>query len=927
MKQKRISLLYLLLSFFHIIFSLQSLYSQNYSKIDSLKIVLKSEAPLNGTDADVSRLRTYINIGDLFEYHIPDSAIYWYEKASDTVFTQEQIKLHPKRSAISALSYRFIGNVYADMGEYNKSQLYYENSLRISEVLADKTGVSNCQICLGIIHKNKGEFPKAIHNYEKALIIKEELGDKRGISMCLNNLGIVYRSLGDYRKAANYYERSLIIDEELGDKRGISTTLVNLGTVYYFLRDYAKTIDTYEKSLKIAEELGDQQRISANLMGLGNVYLNQNEYAKSENYYNKSLLLAQKLGDKRGIAGCLYNLGNVNHDLGVRKTSTQIERDSLLMLASDYYIRSINIKEELGVLAELASDYPSLARNYLMLQKPDEAKPLLVKSLEITISLLRDNFAILSEKEKEMYLNKTKQIFNELHYYNLNFSKQNDSISKVCYNNELILKGLLLKSTRAMLDAVHKSNDTLLINSYVKLKQIRNRITALEGLPQEDRERDLTILEKEANELERTLVKLSSEFADLQNLFNYKWEDVQKELKPNEAAIEFISIRQGSKNDTIVYAALIITSESKQPHTIRLFEETELQKIIGGITDNNISLINNIYGSNQNFNNELYNLIWRPLEKYLTGIKKVYFAPVGVLNKISFLALAKNNSTLISDEYNLQQLSSTGKLLSTSSFSLGKNILAGMFGGICYNSDEIEKEFWKYLPGTLSEITIIDKKLTKRKIKTSLYAGKNATEENFKNLYSADGLNPNILHVATHGFFYPDPDKVRAEERASKTIIQGDVEFRGSSGFGLWQFVQNKNPMMRSGLVFAGANRVWSEEIGQNEDEGVLTAQEIAQLNMQNTQLVVLSACETGLGDILGSEGVYGLQRAFKMAGAKYLIMSLWQVPDKETVEFMELFYSKLLNNKDIRKAFSETQREMRQKYDPFYWAAFVLIE
>ncbi|PIY03984.1 MAG: hypothetical protein COZ21_07795 [Bacteroidetes bacterium CG_4_10_14_3_um_filter_31_20] len=131
---------------------------------------------------------------------------------------------------------------------------------------------------------------------------------------------------------------------------------------------------------------------------------------------------------------------------------------------------------------------------------------------------------------------------------------------------------------------------------------------------------------------------------------------------------------------------------------------------------------------------------------------------------------------------------------------------------------------------------------------------------------------------------------------------------------------------MRSGLALARANDVWSKTKADGED-GVLTAYEVSNMNLQNTQLVVMSACETGLGDIKGSEGVYGLQRAFKMAGVKYIIMSLWQVPDKETEEFMVTFYTKLLKIKDIRKSFNETQKEMRQKYDPYYWAAFVLIE
>ena len=107
----------------------------------------------------------------------------------------------------------------------------------------------------------------------------------------------------------------------------------------------------------------------------------------------------------------------------------------------------------------------------------------------------------------------------------------------------------------------------------------------------------------------------------------------------------------------------------------------------------------------------------------------------------------------------------------------------------------------------------------------------------------------------------------------------------------------------------------------------MLTAAEVSNLDLRNTKLVVLSACETGLGDIRGSEGVFGLQRAFKMAGSKFIIMSLWQVPDNETAEFMTLFYNRLVKLKDIRLAFKQTQAAMRKKYDPYYWAAFVLVE
>ena len=141
-------------------------------------------------------------------------------------------------------------------------------------------------------------------------------------------------------------------------------------------------------------------------------------------------------------------------------------------------------------------------------------------------------------------------------------------------------------------------------------------------------------------------------------------------------------------------------------------------------------------------------------------------------------------------------------------------------------------------------------------------------------------------------------------------------------------FQTAENPLIRSGLIMSGANNAWlNNKVPEGVDDGILTAYEVSGLNLFNTKLVVLSACETGLGDIQGSEGVYGLQRSFKMAGVDNLIMSLWQVPDKETSEFMQMFYQKILNGEQIGKAFRTTQKYMKAKYDPFYWAAFVLIE
>ncbi|HPG73774.1 MAG TPA: CHAT domain-containing protein, partial [Bacteroidales bacterium] len=215
---------------------------------------------------------------------------------------------------------------------------------------------------------------------------------------------------------------------------------------------------------------------------------------------------------------------------------------------------------------------------------------------------------------------------------------------------------------------------------------------------------------------------------------------------------------------------------------------------------------------------------------------------------------------------------------------------------------------WKFLPGTLSEVFHIADQLAANNREPILFTGAAASEEQFKKLTGS--MAPQILHVATHGFAIPIESK--------KTAYQ---IFENS-------FVENNNPLFRTGLLLAGASRIWDKAPAiPGIEDGILTAYEVSNLDLRNTRLVVLSACETGLGDVKGSEGVYGLQRAFKMAGVPYVIASLWPVPDKETAVFMQLFYKNLLKTKDVRTAFAKTQKSMRKKYEPYYWAAFVLVE
>jgi CHAT domain-containing protein len=299
--------------------------------------------------------------------------------------------------------------------------------------------------------------------------------------------------------------------------------------------------------------------------------------------------------------------------------------------------------------------------------------------------------------------------------------------------------------------------------------------------------------------------------------------------------------------------------------------------------------------------------------------------------------LQASEQHLLLDKHDLQAVHSTKNILSVASNSDNPLIFKDknsvlIYGGIQYDADSLalanaaatpnlpvgatslpmslvaQRSYlpntpWAYLEGTKLELERISRLFTSKNREIKARVGFAASEEDFKK-QAAETITPNIIHFATHGFFHQN-----TEESAPQS------------------FQMASNPLIRSGLVMAGANRVgFGQKPYLNFEDGILTAYEISLMNLSNTKLVVLSACETGLGDIQGSEGVYGLQRGFKMAGVEKILMSLWEVPDEQTAELMEKFYTYLLENQPIQTAFAKAQQAMKAQYPPYYWAGFVLM-
>jgi len=459
-------------------------------------------------------------------------------------------------------------------------------------------------------------------------------------------------------------------------------------------------------------------------------------------------------------------------------------------------------------------------------------------------------------------------------------------------------------------------------------------------------------IKSEVELIEKQLTRVSNDFAKNLQASKVDWLDIRNSLEAKGVAVEFSSFpyvrKDGEWSDSTFYAALVLRKDYEYPIMVKLCEEKQLDSLFQHGDEPDSDMIASLYRgaiavgeeNEVSYGKRLYELLWKPLDSLLNEGDQIYFAPSGLMHRISLAAIPYDDKgTLLSDRYNLTRLSTTAKLLDTDESETTPKEIA-LFGGVEYEWKEMAMESadgdlsetfvsrslpddldrgntsWTYLPGTLTETESIATLASDADIKVKRYSSTEATEERIKSLGGKN--SPTVLHIATHGFFFPDPESDIHEGRMLQTMGDREQVYRYSD-----------DPLNRAGLLFAGANSTWNgQETPTDREDGILTANEATYIPLNNTELVVLSACETGLGEIKGSEGVFGLQRAFKAAGAEYVMMSLWKVPDQETSEFMTEFYSNYLNGTSIPDSYQKAQKVMRNKYsnDPYKWAAFVLM-
>ena len=827
-----------------------------------------------------------------------------------------------------------IASLYSTQGQFTKSEEFYlKNKAIIKEINGEKNlEYASLLFNLSALYQEEYKYFLAEPLILEALTIRKEiLGERNDFYLLtLSSIAQLYKFQGKNEKSEMIYLKYLSLSKEMFGEKNIkyADALIDLAYFYEGIDYYSKAERLYKEATEIEKEtLGSNHPdYIKSLNDLAKFYSKGRKFSEAENIFLKVLEFQKvKYGEESpDYADSTLFLGSLY--LSQDKFS---KAEELFLRSLEIYKKIYGEKHRLYVanLSILANLY---RRSNLNSKASDFYERYLISNRDKIINDLYSS----SENELinyyDIFLKNEMQVFSSPLSFISNFPDLYPKININAYNNDILIKNISIRNKELIKKFIKKNSNESIKIKYDKYLNNKVEINKNKEVPLVNRPKNFESLIIETDLIEKELIKESVSFTDFKKIVSNSWEDIKFKLKENDISINIFQYI--SDENKLKYSVYLVKSHSKYPKIISLFEENQLELFLTGKDETIKSdIINNQYS-----NKSISNLFLKPLEKELEGVSNVYLSLSGLSHQIDFAALPINDIQTFGEKYKLHILSSPAELIDykVASLEMKSKIELLLYGGIDYNKsngnlglniednsisssvdfiNSAKRSGFEKLPGTLKEVNGINSNASKRGFNSKILKESEATEESIKAL---NGKNtPFVLHLATHGYFFPNPI-----QETSKDIL--------SSGDKSKIFKASDDPMMRSGLLLAGAKNYWGKSNQNNKiEDGILTASEISNLDLSACQLVVLSACETGLGEVKGSEGVFGLQRAFKMSGVKNIIMSLWKVPDIQTAELFDIFYSECFTGKSIHEAFRSAQAKMKAKYPPYYWAGFVLLE
>lgn len=770
-----------------------------------------------------------------------------------------------------------LSNVFCEEGKYIEADKVLDESL----LFLQKENVQSYQI--KSLYEAKGRLFYVLNNvdmalqwYNKANDIYIKSGDIKSIQYAsfISQVAMCFMHAEDYSfaeqlidKADSIYINFYGSDESYSNERIV--LLNNMATCYGRMKNYPKAKELYERIIA-DKSLSHNERLKAlAYMNIGEIYFLENDYKRGEEYFVKVM----------GMDAASYVKDMAELDLYVIHCLTKNEK----------------------AISEI-EQYNNAIRNHLA-----------------------DIFSYFSEAERKEYWGQKSGALVALNNLAAT-SFDNPQTKRMAFNNAIYTKCLLLKSGR-LIENLVKECDQAIQETYTSMQSLKE-ILVNKRTPRDS----IGNYVERINLYEKQVIAAIPDFSERLSRSFKSIDDVRTMLKGNDVAIEFTllpKIKMPIEESKALLGALILTSNSDVPTLIPLCSEDELEELFDSNNLISHEFIDSLYDIP---NKKLYQMIWGNIEPYIENGASVYYSPTSYINKINISAISDGTMRL-SDKYDLHEVSTTAMIESIKQQKKNDEILsATLYGDIDYFEDaemmatyskrytsyssgalmatrSLDRGTWDLLPSTKDEIASIESLLKNRNARVQVFMQNEANKESFKTLSTNV---PDIIHVATHGFYFPSEDDVTT-----------------SFFSGLSTSNQNDNSLLYSGLLFAGANNVWTgKTLAEGVEDGILTAEEISRLDLTGNKLTVLSACETGLGDVDNVNGVFGLQRGFKKAGAGTILMSLWKVPDEETKQLMSVFYEHYLSGESAHQALKMAQQKLKdQGKSPYCWAGFVLLD
>ena len=859
------------------------------------------------SDDESQQLAISYNVGSIYysmgEY---DDAINYFNNAINLAYKTKDAYIH-------YMSLRHEREVYKRLDDM---QHYYSLGVKLDSLMSN----SNDNAMLADYYEYQGSEWMSVGNYDIAEAYFSRLPE---LFPKINNFDKVesmktnyYSRMRDLKRKQKDYEAAIEYNEKLNRKTSkiYDNSNFNSYLTYFFhtqiysemkdIVNFERAVDSLNYACTKTTDVFNRA-LTYNMIGAGYSKLDKGE--KALEYYDKAEeLLASKYNET-------FDMRMILLDLYAGELKKLKRYDEACAKYKKYVelVARVNGKNS----NQYSSALFQYANSLRISGQQEGTAALYTESMDILEAILRSQLRYVPSNERYVYINTFWERLWMIANSAIDYKDTDKEFVKRCYNSTVMLKSLIFESDMSMYNTLQLKGTDEDVSDYSKMLSLRvqRKLLFRNYAKNKDKIDSLSVM---INNIDKDLTKKSTSYSEYTSFLNFNYDDIRNNLGKNDVLFDFFDF--DTPDGIHKYIVYVVKKDFDTPVLIDLFTEDDIDQILAN------QPIDCLY--NRDKSSAVIELLWKQLSKYAKKGGNVYYVPSGIMYQISLESLPQSNGSLLGERYKFIRLTSAHRIADLENNFEGKKD-AILYGGLRYDIDvaAMKQESMKfsnanlytmrstvsgtskftYLPSTLYETEKISKILKQNDYEVTTYTDIEGTEESFLSMHNQ---SPQILHVATHGFYYTP------EEATRNNFLKG-----------------SSDAMLLSGLVLSGGNAAWlGKKLPQGVLGGVLSAGNISCLNLSDTELVVLSACQTGQGKVT-REGLFGLQRAFKKAGVKTIVTTLWNVSDKVTSEFMVEFYNNLFHGKKItdkKKAFIMAKQSIRKKYpEPHYWAGFVMVD